>query len=338
MVKTDEKKLIGYSCSYTPVELLTATGYKPYRLLHGGARLSNSGEKILRVDACPLVKSNLSYIIENKDKFAAVVGATGCDMARRMFDCLEQCQDVLQAHSSLPVYVINNPRTDKPEIFYDEIDRLIEKLERLSNKKFTEQLIINEIERWEAARNCFRIFNQKRAANPSLISTADLAKACINYHKGDIENEINIIENPSNKPRVYLLGSAIPYEAHLIIEMLEENMRIVGDFNCGISRFLNINIKEKNLAGIKQAYYNQIPCIYKRPNNQFYEMVGAQIKQLDCKGIIAWTLDYCDNYEFELKRIEQYFGLPVLRIRSDLSFQNISQLKTRIGALAETIT
>lgn len=334
MVKTDEKKLIGYSCSYTPVELLAATGYKPYRLLRGDSRLSGNGEKLLRVDACPLVKSNLSYIIENKDNFAAVVGTTGCDMARRMFDCLSPPL----ADSSLPVYVINNPRTDKPEIFYDEIDRLIEELERLSNKKFTEHLIINEIERWEAARNRYRTFNQRRAANPSLISTTDLAKVCINYHKGDIENEINIIENPSNKPRVYLLGSAIPYEAHLIIEMLEENMRIVGDFNCGISRFLNINIKEKSIKGIKQAYYHQIPCIYKRPNNNFYEMVGAQVKQLDCKGIIAWTLDYCDNYEFELKRIEQYFRLPVLRIRSDLSFQNISQLKTRIGAFAETIT
>jgi benzoyl-CoA reductase/2-hydroxyglutaryl-CoA dehydratase subunit BcrC/BadD/HgdB len=330
MVKTDEKKLIGYSCSYTPVELLAATGYKPYRLLHGDTRLSSAGEKMLRVDACPLVKSNLSYIIENKDKFAAVVGATGCDMSRRMFDAVLEITDI-------QVYVINNPRTDKPEIFYDEIDWLIEKLERLSNKKFTEQLIINEIERWEGARNRYRVFNQKRAANPSLISTTDLAKAYINYHKGDIENAINITEKPSNKPRVYLIGSAIPYEAHLIIEMLEENIRIVGDFNCGISRFLNINIKEKSINGIKQAYYHQIPCIYKRPNNKFYEMVGAQIKQLDCKGIIAWTLDYCDNYEFELKRIEQYFGLPVLRIRSDLSFQNISQLKTRIGAFAETI-
>ena len=333
MVNPVETKLIGYSCSYTPVELLAATGYKPYRLLHGDTRLSSAGEKMLRIDACPLVKSNLSFIIENRDKFAAVIGATGCDMARRMFDCLSPPL----TNSSLPVYVINNPRTDKPAIFYDETDRLIEELERLSNKKFTEQLIINEIERWEAARNRYRVYNQKRAAKPSLVSTADLAKACINYHKGNIENEINIIEKPSNKPRVYLLGSAIPYEAHLIIEMLEENMRIVGDFNCGISRFLNINIKEKNLNGIKQAYYNQMPCIYKRPNNQFYEMVGAQLKQLDSKGIIAWTLDYCDNYEFELKRIEQYFQLPVLRIRSDLSFQNISQLKTRIAAFAETI-
>jgi benzoyl-CoA reductase/2-hydroxyglutaryl-CoA dehydratase subunit BcrC/BadD/HgdB len=337
MVKQEEKKLIGYNCSYIPVELLAATGYKPYRLLHGDSRLSGSGEKLLRVDACPLVKSNLSYIIENKDKFAAVVGSTGCDMARRMFDCLRQYQDVLSAPSSFPIYVLNNPRTDKPEIFYDEIDWLVKELEHLSNKNFSPDLINYEIERWEAARNRYRVFAQKRAVKPSLISTTAFAKACANFHKGDIELEIKIDETLSQNPRVYLLGSAIPYEAHLIIEMLEANMRIVGDFNCGISRFLNINIKEKNLDGIKKAYYNQIPCIYKRPNNQFYEMVGAQIKQLACKGIIAWTLDYCDNYEFELKRIERIFGLPVLRIRSDLSFQNINQLKTRIGAFAEML-
>ncbi len=335
MVKQNTKKLIGYSCSYTPVELLAATGFKPYRLLHGDTRLSSAGEKWLRVDACPLVKSNLSYIIENKDRFAAVVGSTGCDMARRMFDCLKQS---LGQASSLPVYIINNPRTDKPKIFYDEIDRLVNELEHFSNKKFTQELIEDEIERWERARSRCRVFAQKRAAKPSLISTTDFLRACISYHKGDIKNEINIIEKPSNQPRVYLLGSAIPYEAHLIIEMLETSMRIVGDFNCGISRFLNINIKEKNLNGIKQAYYNQIPCIYKRPNNQFYELVGNQIQQLECRGIIAWTLDYCDNYEFELKKIERTFGLPVLRIRSDLSFQNISQLKTRITAFVETIS
>ena len=121
MTRINEKKLIGYSCSYIPVELLAATGYKPYRLLHGDTRLADAGEKMLRVDACPLVRSNLSYIIENKDKFAAVVGATGCDMARRMFDCLRPPL----SDSSLPVYVMNNPRTDKPVIFYDEIDRLI---------------------------------------------------------------------------------------------------------------------------------------------------------------------------------------------------------------------
>uniref|UniRef100_A0A7C6ECQ9 2-hydroxyacyl-CoA dehydratase n=1 Tax=candidate division WOR-3 bacterium TaxID=2052148 RepID=A0A7C6ECQ9_UNCW3 len=336
----NEKKLIGYTCSYIPVEILAVTGFKPYRLLSGEINLARAGEKILKVDACPLIKSNLSYILENSDKFACIVGSTGCDMARRMFDCLQELSDI-------PTYIINNPRTDKPEIFYDEIDWLVKELEKLSNKRFEPELINYEIEKWEAVRNLYRQLEAgRRLQTASLLSAAEFAQICANYHRGAIELEIKTTNyfNPpigglrkSTKPSVYLIGSPIPYEAHSIIEMLENEVRLVGDFNCGISRFLNIKIQNKDLAGIKQAYYKQIPCIYKRPNHDFYAMVGERLKELACQGIILWTLDYCDNYEFELKRMEKTFGLPVLWLRSDLSFQNKSQLKIRIAAFAEML-
>jgi len=308
--------LIGYTCSYIPVELLAATGLKPYRLLHGDIGLSKDGERLLRIDACPLVKSNIAYIIKNQDKFTALVGSTGCDMARRMFDIVDELTDI-------PVYVLNNPRTDNPKIFNDEIDWLVKELEHLSNRKLNDDLLRLEIERWENVREQYRTLNKKRAANPSLISTSDFHKAAINYYKGDVDAQINITEKHSVNPRVYLIGSAITYEANQILELLEQELRIVGDFNCGISRFLNIEIKDKNLNGIKHAYYNQPPCIFKRPNHKFYEWTSSQLKKYACDGIIAWTLDYCDSYEFELKRMESRFGFPILRIRSDFHFRTL---------------
>jgi benzoyl-CoA reductase/2-hydroxyglutaryl-CoA dehydratase subunit BcrC/BadD/HgdB len=322
--------LIGYTCSYIPVELLAATGLKPYRLLHGDIGLSKDGERLLRIDACPLVKSNIAYIIKNQDKFTALVGSTGCDMARRMFDIVDELTDI-------PVYVLNNPRTDNPKIFNDEIDWLVKELEHLSNRKLNDDLLRLEIERWENVREQYRTLNKKRAANPSQISTSDFHKAAMNYYKGDVDAQINITEKHSVNPRVYLMGSAITYEANQILELLEQELRIVGDFNCGISRFLNIEIKDKNLNGIKHAYYNQPPCIFKRPNHKFYEWTSSQLKKYACDGIIAWTLDYCDSYEFELKRMESRFGFPILRIRSDFSFQNLSQIKTRISAFREML-
>lgn len=322
--------MIGYTCSYIPVELLAATGLKPYRLLHGDIGLSKDGERLLRIDACPLVKSNIAYIIKNQDKFTALVGSTGCDMARRMFDIVDELTDI-------PVYVLNNPRTDNPKIFNDEIDWLAKELEHLSNRKLNDDLLRLEIERWENVREQYRTLNKKRAANPSLISTSDFHKAAMNYYKGDVDAQINITEKHSVNPRVYLIGSAITYGANQILELLEQELRIVGDFNCGISRFLNIEIKDKNLNGIKHAYYNQPPCIFKRPNHKFYEWTSSQLKKYACDGIIAWTLDYCDSYEFELKRMESRFGFPILRIRSDFSFQNLSQIKTRISAFREML-
>lgn len=323
-------ELIGYTCSYIPVELLSATGLRPYRLLHGDINLSKLAEKLVRVDACPIVKSNLSYVINNRDKFKAIVGATGCDMARRMFDVLSKTIDI-------PVYVINNPRTDYRKIFDDEIDWLVKQLESFSKRKFTEQLLSGEIKKWENQRALYRELDQKRSSSPALISTANFHQFVMNYYQGIMIDKISLEDQRNDKLRVYLLGSAVSYESNQILQLLEKDLHIVGDYNCGLSRFLNIRIEDKTLAGIKSAYYHQPPCIFKRPNNKFYEFIGKEIRRLNCVGIIAWTLDYCDCYEFELKKIEQTFDLPVMRIKSDFSFQGLSQIKTRIDAFVELV-
>ena len=323
-------QVIGYACSYIPVEILSATGLRPYRLLHGEINLSHRGEKVVRIDACPMIKSNLAYVLENQDRFAALVGSTGCDMSRRMFD-------ILSEHTKIPVYVVNNPRTDKPEIYSDEIDWLVNQLERFSQRKFTEEILGNEICRWERIRTALRKMDEKRAACPSLTSTTEFHNAMVCYHKGFCENEITLNESPSEKPRVYILGSAITYEANHILQMIESNLRIVGDFNCGLSRPLHIKIEEESIEGIKKAYYNQPPCLYKRPHHKYYEFLQSEITRLGCIGVIAWTLDYCDVHEFELQRIEKVLNLPLLRIRSDFSYQNNSQLRTRIEAFAEML-
>jgi len=324
--------LIGYSCSYIPVELLSLTGFKPYRLIHGDITLSNVGENFVRVDACPLIKSNIGYVMQNRTNFTALIGSTGCDMARRMFEVLAEMTDI-------PAYVFNNPRTDNLQMFNNEIDQLIQYLNKFTGTTFSNELIKNEIEHWESAREKLRSLKKKRQATPSLVSTTTLHKAVINYYQGNIEQiKIDINEESSYKPRVFLIGSPVPYEASQILELIENRLRIVGDFNCGISRFLNIKIKEKTLDGIKEAYYNQPDCIFKRPNRKFYEWVNNQIKEVNCTGIIAWILDYCDNYDFELKRMEKTLHLPILKLKSDFSYQNFSQLKTRIDAFIEMLS
>ncbi len=347
-------KLIGYTCSYIPVELLSATGFQPYRLLHGDRNLLIEGEKLVRVDACPLVKANLGYLMQNQKEFVALVGSTGCDLARRLFD-------VVMDLTPIPVYLIHNPRTDNPEIFNEEIDWLCGQLENLSGKRFTQNLLVEEIEKWEGYRQSLRTVSQMLSLPPTAraitphptftsldqkLSAQFFHQLCINYHKGKMitgdegkndDQDKKIPGSNTGKPRVYLLGSPIPYEANLILQLLERDLSIVGDFNCGLSRFLNIEIKEKNLDGIKSAYYHQPPCPFKRPNQHFYEWISEELKRLNCSGIVVWTLDYCDHYEFELSRMERKFGLPVLRIRSDLSFQNIAQTKLRIGSFAEML-
>ena len=126
-------------------------------------------------------------------------------------------------------------------------------------------------------------------------------------------------------------------ETRIFITASCNNLSIVGDFNCGISRFLNVRIEEATVTGVARAYCEQVPCIYRRPNTPVYNFVADQVARLTCAGVVAWTLDYCDNYEFELRRMERILGLPILRLRSDLSFETSAQLTTRIQAFRELL-
>ncbi len=323
--------LIGYTCSYIPVELLSATGLRPYRLLHGALGLSQKGEQLVRVDACPLVKSNLGFVLENQKNFACIIGSTGCDMSRRFLE-------VIRLMTGIPVYIFNNPRTQNFDIYSNEIDLMVKELEQFFHRRFDRGLIQRECERWEKVRSALRQVDARRRANPSTLSTKTFHNLVSHYYQGDIEKiKFDLPDEMSYKPRVYLIGSPISYEAEPIIELLEKRLRICGDFNCGLSRGIYINLQEKTIDGLKRAYYHQPACIFKRPNKSYYEWIQREITETKSTGVIVYVLDYCDNFDFEAFKMEKRINLPILKLKSDFSFQNMSQLKVRIDAFIEVL-
>ncbi|OGC43863.1 hypothetical protein A2Y85_06645 [candidate division WOR-3 bacterium RBG_13_43_14] len=322
--------LIAYTCSYIPVELLAATGKRPYRLLHGSQEYIAKSQTYVRVDACPLIKANLTYIITNQEKFAAIVGSTGCDMARRLFD-------VINEFTNIPTLIIDNPRTDRFQIYSDEIDWLVKELNRAFSIDIDNEMLGSIISTWQDKRDLYHDCTARQRSNPSRVASTDLFTLASVYHQGQINEMSDLAENISYKPRVYMIGSAISYESYWLLELIEQYLRIVGDSVCGFSRFSEITVTEPNLAGLKRAYYDQHGCFNKKPNTKFYDGLGQRIAASAAQGIITFTLDYCDAYEFELSRIQKKFDMPMLRLRSDFSRQNLSQLKVRIEAFAELL-
>lgn len=323
------RKRIGYICPYIPVEILASTGLQPYCLLHGDYHLMQQGTAYARIDACPMVRANIAHIMQKADQYAALVGSTGCDMSRRLFDLVAEEMDI-------PIFLIHMPRTDNYQIYSDEIDWLIQKLSRLVNTSIN-NMIIKQIEIWQHIRAEFRALDQKRATKPSAITTTDFHRIACSYYQGTPSVTLQSITDTSNKPRVFMVGSELSYESNEFLSLLESELSIVGDNICGLSQFLNVHIDDTSITGIKHAYYQQTPCIYRRPNFRFYHDIANQLVDRDCGGMIGFTLDYCDAYEFEIKKMEQTFNLPVLRIRSDYAGEKVHQLSTRIAAFREML-
>lgn len=323
------KNRIGYMCPYIPVEILASTGLQPYCLLHGDHDLMQQGTAYARIDACPLVRANIAHILQNKNRYAALVGSTGCDMARRLLDIVMETTDI-------PVFLIHMPRTDNFQIYSDEIDWLIQQLDDLFNTRILKE-IDSQIEQWEHARKKLRGLDTQRADRVSGVSTIDFHRLACSYYQGTPVEVHDVLETTSDKPRVYMIGSELSYESGGFLSLLESDLSIVGDNVCGLSQFLNVLISDASIQGIKQAYYRQTPCIYRRPNHKFYDDIMIRIKARSCHGVIGFTLDYCDSYEFELMRMERTFNVPVLRIRNDYAGEKTSQLRTRIAAFGEVL-
>jgi benzoyl-CoA reductase/2-hydroxyglutaryl-CoA dehydratase subunit BcrC/BadD/HgdB len=320
---------LGYTCPHVPVEILASTGLQPYCLLHGDYELMQYGTTYARIDACPLVRANIAHILKESDKYAALVGTTGCDMSRRLFDVVSEATDI-------PALLIHMPRTDNFPIYSDEIDWLVQRLDRILGVSIKDA-IAAEIDTWQHARGQMRALDKKRYAAPAILTTQDFHKVAGAYYQGLPALTMPSMNEPLTKPRVYMVGSEISYESGSFLQLFEDDLTIVGDNICGLSQFLSVQVKEHTIAGLKKAYYNQAPCIYRRPNHQYFNYVAAQLKRRCCHGVIGFTLDYCDAYEFELKKLEKTLGVPVLRVRTDYAGEKVSQFKTRIAAFGEML-
>jgi benzoyl-CoA reductase/2-hydroxyglutaryl-CoA dehydratase subunit BcrC/BadD/HgdB len=86
IAKSLTAEMIGYACAYTPLVLIDAAGYTPYRILPMSACPDQAGQ-LLHDNICPHVKRILDRAI-SKDlpDLAGVVFINSCDAMRRLSD------------------------------------------------------------------------------------------------------------------------------------------------------------------------------------------------------------------------------------------------------------
>jgi benzoyl-CoA reductase/2-hydroxyglutaryl-CoA dehydratase subunit BcrC/BadD/HgdB len=88
------------------------------------------------------------------------------------------------------------------------------------------------------------------------------------------------------------------------------------------------------------AKYLDINCACFTPNKGRSDDVVRMAKDLGADGVIDYTLQFCGLYEMESNAIEKAVrdaGLPVLKITTDYSMEDVGQLSTRVEAFLEML-
>ena len=354
-------KVVGIFCVYVPDEIIMAANGISVGLC-GGAQFSIiDAEEILPRNLCPLIKSAVGFklgrICPYFETANFLVGETTCDGKKKVWEIL---------NNYIPTYVMETPQkkdeADK-ELWRKEVLAFKEKMERETGVKITAKKLGEKIKVANAKRKALvRLYNLRKN-NPVPISgkdallTSQIAfyddpirfTAKVNELCDELEGRIKggVSVAGANTPRLMISGCpmAIPnWKLHHIVET--SGGIVVVEETCTGTRYFTDPIIDETLTdlngqlkAIANRYLN-IHCSCFTPNDERIEDIVQLAKDYNVAGVIYYVLQFCHTYNVEYYKVEKALknaGIPVLKIETDYSEEDIGQLKTRVEAFLEQI-
>lgn len=353
-------KIVGTFCLYVPEEIVRAAGAWCVGLCAGAEFGYEEAERIMPRNTCALIKSfmgfKLSRVCPYIQESDLVVGETTCDGKKKAYELLGEMHNV---------YVLELPQMKRAEdvAFYrGELDELRARLEELTGKAITAESLKASIKEVNDKRRALQRISAARAASPVPISGKDALLATQVAFYDDVprftqmmgtladELEQRVADGvgvaPAGAKRVLITGTpmALPnWKLHDIVE--KSGGVVVGEEMCTGSRYFDSLIPE-DLQTVEEMFdaiaedYMGINCACFTPNQGRFDDVLRMAKELNADGIIDYALNFCTPYQMEAYTMEtaaQEAGIPLLKIETDYSAEDMGQLSTRVEAFLEMI-
>ena len=317
-------------------------------------------ERVLPRNTCALIKSFMGFKLGKVCPYVeacdVVIGETTCDGKKKAY---ELCADLA------PVHVMELPQMKSAQsraLWRAELDRLVGKLEEVTGRKLTAENLQASIKEVNDKRRALQRLNAARKAAPVPISGKDALlavqiafyddvprfTAMVNKVADELEARVAAGEGvaPKDAPRVVVTGSpmSIPnWKLHDVIE--KAGGVVVAEELCTGSRYYTKLVDENggDIAGMLDHIANKymdINCACFTPNNGRIDDILELAEQYHADGIVNYSLQFCAPYQIEATSVEraaQKAGIPMLRIDTDYSMEDVGQLSTRVEAFLEMI-
>jgi len=348
-------KVIGYFCTYIPVEVIHAAGIMPYRMRATGSTTSEMGDLYTSHLTCTFCRHTMDQAMKGEYKFLdGIVALFSCDHIRRMFDAWRYGK-IDQPISPFYLRCLSVPfKVDELAVGWmkGEIERFKQSLESHFNVAITD----------DALRQSIRTYNEKRRL---LMSLYDLRKKEAPPISGTEALAI-LIASTAMPPEEFnqLLKRALDelgqrggisgYRARLLlaggeldnpdyIKLIEDlGGLVVSDFLCyGTRDFWDLVDEDSEpVVALAERYIERISC----PRMVNYpardEFVNNLVRDFNADGIIVQRLMYCDNWGCEGARTQweaKKNGVPCMVLEREYVMSAIGQMRTRVQAFLETV-
>jgi benzoyl-CoA reductase/2-hydroxyglutaryl-CoA dehydratase subunit BcrC/BadD/HgdB len=356
------RKVIGSFCLFVPEELILAVDGISIGLCAGASFATEEAEKMLPRTTCALIKSFFGFKLAKVCPYIEVsdmiVGENTCDGKKKAYEIFGNLVDYF--------YAMDLPQTKSEAgkgLLKAEYVRFAEALEALSGRKMTAEGLKKGMRTVNDKRRVLQRLNALRAADPAPISGLDALlinqlsffddparfTGAVTSLCDELDERVGKGQGafPKGRPRIVLSGCpmAIPnWKVPMIVE--SSGAVIVAEESCvgeRGTRWLTTesgDTVEALIDSIVERTF-QIDCAIFTPNPSRLEAVKEMVKSRSADGVIHYSLQFCQPYQVESQGVEKELekaGVPVLRIDTDYSTEDLGQLKTRVEAFVERIS
>ncbi len=359
--KAQGRKVIGTFCVFVPDELIIAADAISVGLCAGAEFGFEDAEKLLPRNTCSLIKSffgfKLNKVCPYIEASNLIVGETTCDGKKKAYEIFKGIQPNL--------YIMEVPQMknagDKA-LLKSEFIRFKAELEKVTGIKIDAARLKQGIDIVNKRRKALYRLAALRAADPAPISGLDALlinqvafydnpvrfTESVNKLCDELEQRVRAGKGvfPKGTPRVLVSGCpmAVPnWKLPAIIE--SSGAVIVGEESCvgerGTQNLVDDSkTSEDELMDAIVDRYFKIDCAIFTPNESRLQHITEMMKKYKADGVIHYALQFCSPYAVESYPAEQALlteGIPVTRIETDYSQEDLGQLQTRIEAFVETL-
>ena len=356
------KVVVGSFCVFVPEELVIAVDGVNVGLCAGADFGTDHAERYLPRNTCALIKSFFGFSLEKVCPYLEscdlVVGENTCDGKKKAYEVFKDMVKGEFMALDMPNTKSDEGRVVLKRAFLD----LVEALERISGRTITVDSLKAGIEVVNRKRAAMHRLAKLRHANPAPISGLDALLAnqvffyddpkrftdSVNTLCDELEQRIEskIGAAAENAPRVVISGCpmAVPnWKLPAIIE--SAGAVVVGEESCigerGTQNLVSTDGESVDalIENLVDRYFT-IDCAVFTPNPTRAEHAAQIAGDAGADGVIHYALQFCSPYQMEAPLVERHVeegGLPVLRIDTDYSQEDVGQLRTRVEAFIEQI-
>ena len=347
------KKIVGYTCSYTPEEIIYAAGALPFRLF-GTDEGIHRADVHLQSYCCSLIRGVLEEGLSGRlDFLDGAVFPHTCDTIQRLSD-IWRLNITKQFHIDLVLPVKLNTASAR-QYLIDILEKFKKDLERALGVKITDAAISDAINIYNQIRTLMIKLYTIRAQRPEILSGRvfhTIIKAAMIMDRqlflnalGEIVPQIEKV--PAGKikagtKKLVLTGSIC---SHPDIYDIIENAGgvVVWDDLCTGARYFEGVLDEKAppLEAIAQRYLDREICPAKHAGlTDRGKSIVQMVRKHSADGVVFMLLKFCDPHAFDYPYIKEMLdreNIPCMLLDMEEQLPSGGQLQTRFETFIQIL-